>query len=133
MGTRDPNPKRPVTVESVPSSATAVTTASVLVSAGTYQVFEVITIPNQKQLNLWNFLWNIYIDVNDVAHDYFAGTAWANNALTILNMEVTENLNWAHSSDTQNIRSHRIMVKNNDSVDHTAYLKYKAYTFVGVG
>lgn len=131
MGIRDPNPKRAVTVESVPSGADDVTTASSVIALSSVGVFAITNIPDSDALNLWNFLWTINIDVDSDDHRWPDGAAL--DTFTLEHVNISSRVDWASSSDLSNIRRELISVINSDPTSpHTAYLKYKAYTFVGV-
>lgn len=131
MGKADPTIKRPSSVSTVPTGEAQRTTASTTVPAGKTRTFVVTTFPESDRLSLWNFLWNIYIDTDDPNYDIFGGGALTDAILG--SVIVADNLNWGDSSDRDNRRVQKIKVINNDSVDHVAYLKYKAYMLVGQG
>ena len=127
VGSQDPNIRRPSKVESVPSGEGQVTTASSIIYPESDPdplhvpkgnvCFAVTTFPEDEQLNLWNQLWNIYIDTDDSAYDWFGGPLLSDDQRH--KIIVTDCDNWASSSDQINRRVKSVKVINQDSVAHT--------------
>lgn len=112
MSARDPNPKSSTTVATYPTGEAQVTSGSATVLPGDSRTFLITVYPASNRLGLWNRLWNIYVDVDDPAYDYFGGASLSNAQRAKL--IVMPDDNWAQSSDRQNIRLLAIKTVNLD-------------------
>ena len=122
---------RPIlTIQSVPEGINDVTTGSTTIAAGSAASFIATTYPSASRLSLWNFLFSIYVDTND---DHYVFPNGASLTSAQRNLRITQWLDWADSSDIDNVRVHKIRLENTDSSSHTYYLYYKGYTFSSVG
>lgn len=129
------NIQRPILgVSSIPFGPDAAT-AVLTVAAGTMGTFIIRTIPDSDRLSLWNYLESIVVDSfaldsnGDFGYEYPVGTLLTNAQLK---MSVSVWDSWALSSDLTNLRVKFITVQNNDTVSHTYYVLFKAYTFSSV-
>jgi len=80
--------------------------------------------PDDDTLTVWNFLWTLYIDVDD------PDNAWPSGAsLTAgqLNIHVFSWVDWFSSSDSTNERTYKIRILNDDTSSHDYYLRIRAY------
>lgn len=137
MSSQDIKNYRQASTSSIPALLTQWTESSTTISAGSAATFLVTTIPVNSILGIWNWLFSIYVDVPgsgggggpnltaDLAYIFPDGTSLtaAQRNLTLMQW-----IDWAESSDTSNIRVHKIRLANNDSSSHTYTLRYKAYT-----
>jgi hypothetical protein len=108
-------------VEGVPAAyALAFTT----IPAGTAITFTFQVIPYQQTLTLWNFAFDVYVDTNDVAHQFPNGASLtsAQRSLRLYNW-----LSWGDSSDATNMRVFKVRVENTDASDHVYYVRIRAY------
>jgi hypothetical protein len=107
----------------------------VTINPGNSLTFKVSNVPNGKELSIWNFLFSIVVDDitigtwPDGEYNYFhlfpIGPQLTNAQA---NLNLMQWLDWASSSDINNIRVHNIRLTNNDTAPHNYYLFYKAYT-----
>lgn len=101
-----------------------VTSGPVTTAAGLGANFNITVTPGSPILTLWNYLFTVYVDVLDAAHEFPNGASLTadQRKLTIMNW-----IDWANSSDITNIRLFKIRVRNDDSVSHDYYIKFKIY------
>ena|ERR1035437_4161710 len=126
MGAQDLNIKRPYTVSSVPSGPANTTQGTITVAAATVFTVSVTTYPDSRTLSIWNFLWSIYIDTNDVNYAWSYGSSLTTTLLS--KIMILDHYDWAVSSDSTNQRVQIITIVNNDTASHTFFLNYKSYT-----
>lgn len=137
MASRDINPKPVLTVASIPSGTNQVTGANITISAGSYGVFKISTIPDSDRLGLFNFFPSFYIDALDNDHlwpntsavDGYGGSL---TSVVMTNIFISFVPDWARSSDTTNRRVSLATIINTDSSSHVIYLYFKSYTFSAI-
>lgn len=105
-------------------ASSLVTNGPVTTSPGLGANFTITVTPGSPILTLWNYLFTIYVDVLDSAHEFPNGASLTadQRKLTIMNW-----IDWANSSDITNIRVFKIRVRNDDSSSHDYYIKFKIY------
>lgn len=127
---RDSGERPILTVQSIPVGLFDWAEGNATVAAGNGVNFAITTFPDDERLSLWDQLFSIRIDVNDDDHLYPSGASLTSEQRS-LRME-----NWvdfASSSDTQNIRVHKVRIVNGGADSHTYYVLFKAYTFASAG
>lgn len=97
--------------------------------AGQYLTLAVTTIPDNDLLSLWEFYFSVYVDTNDIDHIFSSGAALTAGQRKL---SIEQWKDFAESSDVLGRRCHKIRFQNFDSVDHTLFVLYKAYTFSSV-
>lgn len=112
-----------------------VTGSLVNVAASSFRSIAVTTTPDSDRLSIWNWLYTVMIDGDDVDHVWPSGSAINTGAgatdLAYL-VDVADHIDFFRSNDRSNIRTHLIRIKNNDTNPHTITFYYKAYTQAGV-
>lgn len=111
-----------VAVQGIPSGGAA--TGSFTLATNSAATFTVTVTPTNQLLTLWNFLFDIRVDVNDADHQFPNGAA-----LTTAQRQMRqyEWISWGDSSDTTNIRTFKVRVENYDTVSHDYYLVVRSY------
>lgn len=97
---------------------------STSIGAGSGITFNLTITPVLETLTLWNFLFDVYVDTNDPAYQYPAGTSLS---VGQRNMRHEAWISFGDSSDLTNVRVFKIRVTNLDTVSHTYYVRVRAY------
>lgn len=127
---RDSGERPLLTVQSVPVGLNDWAQGSTSVASGSAVNFLITTYPDSERLSLWDQLFTIRVDVNDNDHNFPNGSALTNEQRNCL---VSAWVDFADSSDTQNIRVTKVRVVNSGASTHTYYILFKAYTFASAG
>lgn len=102
--------------------------ASLTIAAGGAATFNITAIPGSQTLTLWNFLWTMYIDGLADANQWPSNTAGTSTlSAAQRSIRAFAWIDWADSSDSTNVRVHKIRVENPDTASHTVTIKLKAY------
>jgi hypothetical protein len=118
-------------ISSIPTGPSALMATSTI-AAGDSTQFVVTIFPQSKRLSKWDFLFSVVIDDNVTIIDGLPANLFADGA-SLTNGQLAMRLtpgwtDWAESSDTTNTRVHKLLIKNEDTVSHTYYVYFKAYT-----
>lgn len=132
MGAKDVRVRQDLAVGTVPfkDATTAV------FSVDPYEVVKVVvtTTPDSSNLSLWQFLWSMNVDVDNIQYEWpgvapqFGGSLL--DPLLVFNIAIMDHVSYEQSNDLLNIRIHAFAVVNYDLSPHTFYFYYKGYTNV---
>lgn len=129
MSRGDPAIRIPIGAVSYPATPNDVATTVSVVPANDARTITVTVTPPDKRLGIWNFLHSIFVDTDNIDYIFSSGVS-----LTAAQRKLVIQawVDWALSSDQNNIRVYRVRIQNEDSSDHTCYFYVKSYTFATV-
>lgn len=121
-----------VGVSSLPTGSNAVLVSHTSIPGNIWTVnFQVS--PSNRTLSLWNFAASLVVDDNTTfdstgqfANLWPTGSGITTEVGTSIRRE--DWFDWALSSDEDNERVYVLRIENLDTVDHTFYVYFKAYT-----
>src|SRR5882672_12098904 len=134
MGTIDNTNRQTLGIITTPSGINAYFEGVFTIASTNTRTLICNIVPQSTQLSLWNFLFTVVVDdtITDSNGDFTYAVPYGSGFIfqdPKSNCIVQHWTDWGRSSDTNNQRYNMIKIQNNDTVSHTYYVFYKAYTW----